>query len=221
LSKDPILLAGGFNAYRYGPNPVGWADPMGWADHSLTARWYPAGGGGASPDMPSSWVSTMGVQESGIECPDCLASQSRCHTERQAMHHLESNPATRDRLRGSRLEMNGELPPCPQCHRAMHDFAQRHNCTVTYEYPGGQITYEPGEQPSPDGAGATALLEGADSRRGNYGDLTPTAQAREGQGGYGPEHGTAEAVGRYTYEGTTPSRAYADERDAVRAGEYQ
>jgi RHS repeat-associated protein len=220
LSKDPILLAGGFNAYRYGPNPIGWADPMGWADHRLTARWYPEGSDEASPDMPGSWVSTMGVQESGIECPDCLASQARCHTERQAMHHLESNPSTRGRLEGSRLAMEGQLPPCPQCHRAMHDFAQRHGAKVTYDYPGGRITYEPGEQPSPDGAGAEALLGGAEDRRGNYGDLSPTAQAREGRGGYGPEHGTAGAAGRYTFEGSTPSRAYADERDAVRAGAY-
>ncbi|KVF74560.1 hypothetical protein WS75_16085 [Burkholderia sp. FL-7-2-10-S1-D7] len=29
ISKDPIGLAGGINAYVYGPNPVGWIDPLG------------------------------------------------------------------------------------------------------------------------------------------------------------------------------------------------
>nr|WP_321882673.1 RHS repeat-associated core domain-containing protein [Paraburkholderia bannensis] len=29
ISKDPIGLAGGVNAYRYAPNPVQWVDPLG------------------------------------------------------------------------------------------------------------------------------------------------------------------------------------------------
>ena len=30
-TPDPIGLAGGLNLYSYGPNPVGWLDPLGWA----------------------------------------------------------------------------------------------------------------------------------------------------------------------------------------------
>lgn len=29
ISVDPIKLAGGFNLYRYGSNPIGWIDPLG------------------------------------------------------------------------------------------------------------------------------------------------------------------------------------------------
>ncbi|NIF45517.1 RHS repeat-associated core domain-containing protein, partial [Burkholderia sp. Tr-862] len=29
VSKDPIGLAGGINAWQYAPNPVGWIDPLG------------------------------------------------------------------------------------------------------------------------------------------------------------------------------------------------
>ncbi|TPQ45995.1 RHS repeat-associated core domain-containing protein [Burkholderia ubonensis] len=29
VSKDPIGLAGGFNVYRYAPNPIAWVDPSG------------------------------------------------------------------------------------------------------------------------------------------------------------------------------------------------
>lgn len=217
LSPDPIGLAGGFNAYRYGPNPVGWFDPMGWAGHSLQASWNRG-------TIPNPWESTMGTQPHGLECPDCLASQSRCHTERQLLHHLENNPSTRGRLNGSRLDMTGELPPCPQCHRAMHDFAQRHNATITYTYPGGgTVTYAPGQQPSaPPGTGAHALLHGGvlpdgTQRRGEYGDMLPTSAARpRGSGGREGQHGTESAVDRYDFGGTTPSRAYADERDRVR-----
>ena len=31
LTPDPIRLAGGFNLYRYAPNPLMWVDPLGWA----------------------------------------------------------------------------------------------------------------------------------------------------------------------------------------------
>ncbi|QVN23351.1 RHS repeat-associated core domain-containing protein [Burkholderia pyrrocinia] len=29
ISRDPIGLRGGFNVYQYGPNPIGWIDPLG------------------------------------------------------------------------------------------------------------------------------------------------------------------------------------------------
>ncbi|RQU99004.1 RHS repeat-associated core domain-containing protein [Burkholderia cenocepacia] len=31
VSKDPLGLAGGINAYQYVPNPISWIDPLGWA----------------------------------------------------------------------------------------------------------------------------------------------------------------------------------------------
>jgi RHS repeat-associated protein len=34
VSPDPIGLAGGFNLYRYAPNPTGWSDPWGWCSNS-------------------------------------------------------------------------------------------------------------------------------------------------------------------------------------------
>ena len=215
LTPDPIGLAGGFNSYRYGPNPIGWVDPMGWATHHLNASW--TGG-----DIPNPWESTMGTQPHGLACPDCLASQARCHTERQLMHHLENNPETAARLPGSTVSTNGELPPCPQCHRAMHDFAQRHGCTVEYTYGGGTITYSPGNQPSaPPGTTAHALLHGGPlpdgtATRGHYGDMLPTSEAVPGAGGHEGHHGTESAVGRYDFGGESRSLAYRDERDRYR-----
>ncbi|NML34248.1 RHS repeat-associated core domain-containing protein, partial [Paraburkholderia antibiotica] len=35
ISKDPIGLAGGVNAYAYAPNPVGWIDPLGLTPNTL------------------------------------------------------------------------------------------------------------------------------------------------------------------------------------------
>ncbi|RQV04645.1 RHS repeat-associated core domain-containing protein [Burkholderia cenocepacia] len=29
VSRDPIGLAGGLNAYQYAPNPIEWIDPLG------------------------------------------------------------------------------------------------------------------------------------------------------------------------------------------------
>ncbi|WKF80892.1 RHS repeat-associated core domain-containing protein [Lactiplantibacillus plantarum] len=30
MTQDPIGLDGGFNLYRYVPNPTSWVDPWGW-----------------------------------------------------------------------------------------------------------------------------------------------------------------------------------------------
>ncbi|WP_321845473.1 RHS repeat-associated core domain-containing protein, partial [Paraburkholderia bannensis] len=41
ISKDPIGLAGGVNAYRYAPNPVQWVDPLGLTcTGTATINWY-------------------------------------------------------------------------------------------------------------------------------------------------------------------------------------
>ena len=36
ISMDPVPLAGGLNAYGYGPEPVNWIDP-----HGLQPQYYP------------------------------------------------------------------------------------------------------------------------------------------------------------------------------------
>ena len=218
LTPDPIGLRGGFDLYAYGPNPVGWVDPMGWETHHLRASLEDADGEAIA--VPNPWESTMGRQPApnGRRCPPSLQSQTRCHTERQVLHYLENN-VDHSRLEGATLRMTGELPPCPQCHKAMHDFAQRHGTTIQYDYPGGRVTYRPGAQPAA-GANADGERAGAESLLAGYGDMdgymhTPGRPYRHNRGG----HTTQSASARYAFEGS-PRATYADERDATQAGDY-
>ncbi|QKZ02409.1 RHS domain-containing protein [Pseudomonas eucalypticola] len=34
ITQDPIGLDGGFNLYKYAPNPLGWLDPLGWVTYN-------------------------------------------------------------------------------------------------------------------------------------------------------------------------------------------
>ena len=63
------------------------------------------------------------------------------------------------------MELGGQRPPCPRCHRAMQEFAARHNSTVRYNYPvNNQVTYDGGlprnSSTTPARAGFTATGQG-------------------------------------------------------------
>ena len=221
LSNDPIGLAGGLHSYEYGPNPVGWSDPMGWAPHPLTVTSFTdAGNNPIDLGGRTAWVSGEGRQPppNGLMCPSPLREEALAHSERQLLYHLETNPNTRDRLEGAELQLEGQLPPCINCHRAMHDFAQRHGTTIHYQYGSQTITYQPGHQPQADGRNARAMVHGTSNpNRDHYGPLdgylheegTPY---RHGSGG---TDGTVGATDRYSYTGTGAPAAYSRERRRV------
>ena len=215
LTPDPIGLCGGNDFYEYGPNPVGWMDPMGWETHSVGYTLSNPPGTPVSTGSQSSGYSTPGAI-SGNGCPPCLQSQPRAHSERRLLHELESNPNTRSQLNGAQLDMTGTRPPCPQCHRAMHDFAQRHGTTVTYNYGNGQsVTYQPGSQPAANGTHAEQLVHGtpAPGVSGpvpHYGDMQGPLAGQPGAptGTHGPVSGTAGANQRYGWGGHGANAAY-------------
>jgi hypothetical protein len=115
--------------------------------------------------------------------------------------------------------MEGQLPPCPQCHRAMHDFAQRHGTTINYNYNGETITYSPGSHPTADpdtSPNAARLIGGDGAGAPHYGELDgPLRPEGEGIGGRGPVSGTAGAGTRYGWGGHGAPAAYTDEADRV------
>lgn len=219
LTPDPIGLGGGYDLYEYGPNPVTWMDPMGWehgVDFTLTRNGEPI----VPPGHQDSGYDTPGAI-SGGGVPDALRSQPRAHSERRLLHELESNDEIRGQLNGAELSMNGSLPPCPQCHRAMHDFAQRHGTTVTYNYGNGQsVTYRPGHQPNATGEHARRLVHGenpgGDPVPHYYGDLDgPLHTAGTGPGGHGGNAGTAGSGTRYGWGGHGANAAYTAEADRI------
>ncbi len=147
LTPDPIGIAGGYNLYQYGRNPIGWADPMGWAHNMAVTSWTRPGRGGRTTDVADQsgirdhYVSGMNSDDEADNfCPDPIRNRSTCHTERKLLHDLEEN-YDREDLAGTTLNLRGEYPPCPNCHRAMMDFARRNNMTINYSYgPGGVDT---------------------------------------------------------------------------------
>lgn len=148
ISPDPIGPHGGLNPYGYGPNPIAWFDPMGWA-HTMTVT-SASGVNGVS--VGDTFVSGMGP-----DCPDPLRSRARCHTERKLAHTLrEANP---NGAPGGRITVQGELPPCPNCHRAMQRLADDMRGSdpnadpfeIEYQYGpdhSESVTYSSGSSPS-------------------------------------------------------------------------
>ncbi|MCE4114845.1 RHS repeat-associated core domain-containing protein, partial [Yersinia pseudotuberculosis] len=60
-TQDPIGLAGGINLYQYGPNPLGWGDPLGW----MPWAWNPNGMGHHL--IPRNKANSIGLTELGTK----------------------------------------------------------------------------------------------------------------------------------------------------------
>ena len=158
ISTDPIGLGGGFNLYEYTPNPIAWTDPMGW-QHVMDV----AGFDGPAGIIRNQYTSGLNPDINAPNyCPPDVRNRSNCHTERKMLSDLENSGAN---LNGTNLHVRGDYPPCPNCHRAMHDFAQRHGMTIQYSYPrtgpsagANTVTYQPGHPPAGDTPRAQALV---------------------------------------------------------------
>ncbi|GAB4213835.1 MAG: hypothetical protein OHK0013_38040 [Sandaracinaceae bacterium] len=125
-----------------------------------------------------SYVSGMGSDpECENFCPEDIRNRTSCHTERKALADLEAN-LTSDQLEGTTLNLRGDYPPCPNCHRAMHDFARRNNMTINYSYPrtgrANTVSYG-GEAPMGNTAAARRLLRGYEMSERAGGSAEPSS----------------------------------------------
>jgi RHS repeat-associated protein len=133
ISPDPVGLDGGENVYAYGPNPIGWFDPMGWHTMTVTSN-IP---GVPGPDY-SSGTYPSGWGRSDPHCPADLRSEARCHSERKMLRDLEAARASNGgTLAGGEVQATGEFPPCVNCHRAMQRFARDSGATIEYRWDSG------------------------------------------------------------------------------------
>lgn len=231
ISADPYGLDVGLNVFVYGKNPIGFVDPLGLDKHHCSVSletadgqtWVPTtnsgmeGDDGAMPGMISGW--RLSGRPNGR--PDMIPGAIPCgegeplttkketgrtsiptsHTEQGAKEWAEHHFDDKD-LRGSRMKLGGQFPPCPRCHKAMQDFAQQHGATVDYHFPpDNKITYDGwprGNQtvPIPDkdmlkpsrnkveGQDARDLINGKDGNPGYLG--MQEAGASPYQGGRSP-----------------------------------
>lgn len=115
ISPDPQGLNGGENLFAYGPNPIGWIDPLG----LHTVRVLSATG--ALADMVGQeYESGYG----GLEEGDVLRNQASAHSERKMNRAMEGRNA------GQSMTVEGQYPPCPTCHKAMMRASQGMNSLV-------------------------------------------------------------------------------------------
>ena len=245
ISIDPFGPEAGLNAFCYGLNPVGFVDPLGLARHRATVsvtttqgdnpgtytpdsssgqrQGGPYGGGDQIPGMRSTMGHNVpGANRSGGGTGDAGGgltqnrSSSYGHTEQNAIEWAERTLGP-DRLRGSRMNLGGEFPPCPRCHRAMQEFAARNRSTVDYNYPvGNRVRYDGRNGPGPPGrAPATAsgqqynrdLIDrynAAEQRGAQFGDSPVMANLR------GQEREVGHPEGYRGGNTSTPMGAYRD-----------
>ncbi|HSC88304.1 MAG TPA: RHS repeat-associated core domain-containing protein, partial [Polyangiaceae bacterium] len=133
--------------------------------------WVPESNPANSPQNPKAGVVTSGHTKDGVvhDIPGASngsvthlppldddgkprktknTEQPTAHTEQHSMEWAEAHFG-RD-LRGSNLELSGELPPCTVCNAKMAEFSKRHESTVEYKWPtNNHVKYEGGVGPTP------------------------------------------------------------------------
>jgi RHS repeat-associated protein len=172
ISPDPINLSGGPNLYAYGPNPIGWFDPMGW-EHGMLVT----GVEGLDESVAGELRGTLFSSGMGEDCPPHLRSQARCHTERKFADRIREIAGGGRFKKGTRFHLKGALPPCPNCHRAMQKLADDCGGEYTYEYGNGQtVTYSGGTNPQFSDANLEAAYR-----------MTPTSRMPRGAANQ-PQH---------------------------------
>lgn len=187
ISPDPIGLDGGWNLYAYGPNPVGWADPMGWVHVMTVAKSPPGFATWASenshnhPGAPSTYRS--GMQQT-TNCPEDLNNRGNCHTEQKFAHDLIEYGRRSGPLSGEEYKLVGQLPPCPTCHHALMNAAGETGASISYawEQPSGSwnaVTYNGSSAPCFEGDAASALGSAG------YGQPRESSTTRWGYSGTG------------------------------------
>lgn len=168
------------NLFRYTTNPLHNGD----LDGLHEADWTYTPPGASSPshsgsehssfsNVPSNMMPTRAQSHlvtdpaTGQPTP---ASRSRACASAFATNRCSDTEAkiTRDRLgnlpphqQRGHLNVNGELPPCPRCHRRMQQWANDNNATATYNWPrpgnGNSVTFSPHAAPTGSGPGAAAV----------------------------------------------------------------
>ncbi len=157
ISPDPRDIESGFNHYAYGPNPIGWFDPMGWM-HSMTVE--SASGFDPSDLAAGDFFNSgfSGLKNDQGDCPAHLQSQARSHSERKFDEVVRQAHENGRITHPAQVTLKGELPPCRNCHRTMQKLADDTGVTVQYQYGSDSVTYSGSGDGSP---GTTTFTDSA------------------------------------------------------------
>jgi RHS repeat-associated protein len=168
ISPDPLGLNAGLNLFTYCRNPIGFVDPLGLKHHCSVSletadgqEWTPdtsskmKGDNGKMPGMVSGYKTQKKGETDKIpnalsdgEDPRTTTAKTKktkdhlSHTEQKACEWAEKH-FSKDELRGAKLKLGGQFPPCPRCHAAMQEFAAKNGAKVEYHFPpDNKITYD-------------------------------------------------------------------------------
>ncbi len=241
VSADPVGLDAAFNVFKYTPNPVSWVDPLG-LDIHYSATKLRTGKGTFVPDGASTADGRRGPgfrSKQGAEIPGTRKlddgtttpppgqtslnrNSSNAHSEQNALEWAETNFAE-DELKGSQMDLGGEYPPCPRCHKAMQEFAARNKSTVEYSWPvNNKVKYD-GTNAGKDCKRAPATGSGTHGEKlaGNYNALE--AQGKEfGSNKLGGEQGkSTDPEVRQAYKDAFNEQAAEGSLGSERTVEYQ
>ena len=228
ISPDPIGPEGGTNLYTFGPNPIGWFDLLGW-QHCMTGSvTRPDPNDPTGPPIPVPIPGNGSYQSGQRPPPDTQYANPQNpnnNTERQFIRDCQTYQAQNgpNSLRGTTATLNGQYPPCPQCHRALRAMADQSGMAVNYSWNGQTIHYGPGTgaigsggPPTATGTQAGALVgTGAPGNQGAYA-MTPDPNRVNGYSynNYGAGANNRNPDG--TYNTNTAMGAYGQQRDDVR-----
>jgi RHS repeat-associated protein len=129
VSKDPIGLVGGLNAFQYAPNPVVWIDPLGLARFGSgkgthTAQVTVRGASGSQRQCGVFQSGNMTPEEKALGFPqNTLAT----HTEARAVSQVPLEP-------GDHMIIDGQYPPCTSCKGKMNARAIQSGATIQYNW---------------------------------------------------------------------------------------
>lgn len=193
ISEDPAGDLPDPNLFRYTTNPITSSDPDGLHEASWT--WTPKGAkeptksgkenSSFDADSYKALPSDSGlkqkvkngqpvVDKNGDAVYTPKSKQKACGSDFNTDRTSDTEAKiTRDRMgnspdhEGGKLDIKGQQPPCPHCHKKMKEWASNNKATVNYSYPKNSkntITYHPDGSVTTSTKTAAAIVADRDAK---------------------------------------------------------
>lgn len=141
ISPDPLGIGADLNAYKYGDNPITDIDVLGLVPHKATATLngkpltnsvtgsdsFLSGWSGKTHDNYDPYI--YDLKDKGATFGTCYRE---CHSEFKVMRELQKQKDKGVKLKGSEVKIHGDKRSCPNCAKALEEFAEANQMKVVY-----------------------------------------------------------------------------------------
>lgn len=141
ISPDPLGIGADLNAYKYGDNAICDVDPLGLVPHKATATLdgkklnnsvtgsdeFLSGWSGKTYDNYDPYI--YGLKDKGATFGTCYRE---CHSEFKVMRELQKQKDKGVNLKGKTVKIHGDKRSCPNCAKALEEFAEANQMKVEY-----------------------------------------------------------------------------------------